>query len=126
MYFQGFTCWLMESKEHMKLIHVTTPEIAEDIKNNGFDPKPFIDYKYYAGFGKSGIYFYLYLRQAQHYAYFLKSKTHVDKVAVLFCTAPTNIIQNTGKLEDGYFIKSKNLDKVTINRIEIKKCEDIY
>lgn len=124
--FQGFASWLLESHEFVKLIHTTTPEIAEEIKRNGFKPKSFIDYKYYAPFGKKGIYFYTFLRQVQNFAWHFKSKTHVDKVALLFCTAPANIVHNSGKIEDGYFVKEKDLDKVFVNRIEIKKPEDIY
>lgn len=110
----------------IKLIHITTPEIANDIKLNGFKPKPFIDYKYYSDLGKDGIYFYDNKKQAQFYAGFLIGKTKINKVAMIFADAPSNIITKSDKLEDGYFIKSENLDKVKINNIKLVKYSEIY
>lgn len=110
----------------IKLIHITTPEIANDIKLNGFQPKPFIDYKYYSDLGKDGIYFYDNNRQAQFYAGFLIGKTKIDKVAMIFVEVPSNIVTKSDKLEDGFFIKSENLDKVKINNIKLVKYSEIY
>ena len=110
----------------IKLIHITTPEIANEIKLNGFQPKQFIDYKYYSDLGKDGIYFYDNKRQAQFYAGFLIGKTKIDKVAMIFVEAPSNIVTKSDKLEDGYFIKSENLDEVKINDIKLVKYSEIY
>ena len=110
----------------IKLIHITTPEIANDIKLNGFQPKPFIDYKYYSDLGKDGIYFYDNKRQAQFYAGFLIGKTKIDKVAMIFVETPSNIVTKSDKLEDGYFIKSENLDEVKIIDIKLAKYSEIY
>lgn len=110
----------------IKLIHITTPEIANEIKLNGFQPKQFIDYKYYSDLGQDGIYFYDNKRQAQFYAGFLIGKTKIDKVAMIFVEAPSNIVIKSDKLEDGYFIKSQNLDEVKINEIKLVKYSEIY
>lgn len=110
----------------IKLIHITTPEIANEIKLNGFQPTQFIDYKYYSDLGKDGIYFYDNKRQAQFYAGFFIGKTKIDKVAMIFVEAPSNIVIKSDKLEDGYFIKSKNLDEVKINDIKLVKYSEIY
>jgi hypothetical protein len=110
----------------IQLIHVTTPEIANDIKLNGFQPKQFIDYKYYSDLGKEGIYFYDNRRQVQFYAGFLIGKTKIDKVAMIFVEAPLNVVIKSEKLEDGYFIKSENLDKIKINDIKLVKYSEIY
>jgi hypothetical protein len=110
----------------IQLIHITTPEIANDIKLNGFQPKQFIDYKYYSDLGKEGIYFYDNRRQAQFYAGFLIGKTKIDKVAMIFVDAPLNVVIKSEKLEDGYFIKSENLDNIKINDIKLVKYSEIY
>jgi hypothetical protein len=110
----------------IQLIHITTPKIANDIKLNGFQPKQFIDYKYYSDLGKEGIYFYDNRRQAQFYAGFLISKTKIDKVAMIFVDAPLNVVIKSEKLEDGYFIKSENLDNIKINDIKLVKYSEIY
>ena len=110
----------------IKLIHITTPEIANEIKLNGFQPKPFIDYKYYSDLGTDGIYFYDNKRQSQFYAGFLIGKTKIDKVAMVFVEAPSDIVIKSDKLEDGYFIKSENLDEVKINDIKLVKYSEIY
>lgn len=110
----------------INLIHITTPEIANDIKLNGFQPKPFINYKYYSNLGKDGIYFYDNKRLAQFYAGFLISKTNIDKVAMIFVEAPSNIVTKSDKLEDGYFIKSENLNEVIIKDIKLVKYSEIY
>jgi hypothetical protein len=114
------------STNSLKLIHITTPEIANNIKKNGFLPKPYIEYQYYSDLGKNGIYFYNNKRQAQFYAGFLIGKTKVDKVALISVDAPSNIVINSEKTEDGYFIKSENLDGVKINNIDILKYSEIY
>lgn len=110
----------------IKLIHITTPEIANEVKLNGFQPKQFIDYKYYSDLGKDGIYFYDNKRQAQFYAGFLIGKTKIDKVAMIFIEVPSNIVTKSDKLEDGYFIKSENLDEVKIIDIKLAKYSEIY
>lgn len=110
----------------LKLIHITTPSIANDIKINGFKSKPFINYKYYSNLGKDGIYFYDNKRQAQFYAGFLIDKVKIDKVAMIFVEVPSNIVIKSEKLEDGYFIKSENLDKVKINNIKLVTYSEIY
>ena len=110
----------------IQLIHITTPEIADDIKLKGFKPKQFIDYKYYSDLGKEGIYFYDNRRQAQFYAGFLIGKTKIDKVAMIFVEAPLNVVIKSEKLEDGYFIKSENLNDIKINDIKFVKYSEIY
>ena len=125
--FQTFEGFINENAVNtIKLIHITTPEIANDIKLNGFQPKPFIDYEYYSDLGKDGIYFYDNKRQAQFYAGFLISKTKIVKVAMILVDAPSNIVTKSDKLEDGYFIKSENLGKVKINNIKLVKYSEIY
>lgn len=109
-----------------QLIHVTTVENSELIKKDGFIPKPFIDYKYYSNLGKDGIYFYDNLRQVQQYSYFLNYKTKEDKVALIYVSVPKDIIKMGEKLEDGYFIKRDDLNKINIIKIEYKKPSDIY
>lgn len=118
--------YLIENMNTIKLIHITTPEIANNIKLNGFQSNPFIDYRYYSDLGKNGIYFYDNKRQAQFYAGFLISKIKIDKVAMIFVEAPSNIVTKSDKLEDGYFIKSKNLNEVKINDIKLVKYSEIY
>lgn len=112
--------------EYVTMIHVTTPEKAKDIKIQGFKPKAFIEFNYYSSLGKNGIYFYDNRRWVQIYAYFLKSKTKVDKVALIFCDIPKEIIQSNDKSEDGYFVRNKDLSKIVIKNIELEKPNDIY
>lgn len=118
-----FENFIQDTKQ---LIHVTTIENSELIKKHGFIPKPFIDYKYYSNLGKNGIYFYDNLRQVQQYSYFLKYKIKENKVALIYVNVPKDIIKMGEKLEDGYFIKMDDLNKINIIKIEYKKPSDIY
>ena len=112
--------------EYTNLIHVTTPEIADKIKKEGFKPKPFINYKYYSSLGKNGIYFYDNLRQAQYYAGFFMSKLKINKVALIFAHIPKNVLIKNDKIEDGYFVDDKYLDKIIIERIKLSDYSNIY
>jgi hypothetical protein len=108
-------------------IHTTTPEIAKIINERGFDPKNFIEYKYFSLKGKSGIYFYKNYRLIQVYAYFIKSKIKdIDKVALIYCKIPKEIISSTEKEEDGFFVNKENLNKIKIVKITFEKPINIY
>jgi hypothetical protein len=119
--FEGFNI-----DEYKILIHVTSPNIAEKIKKEGFSPIQFIDYNYYSDLGKDGIYFYDNLRQAQIYAGFFMDKTKLNEVALIKVKAPSDAIISSNKKEDGIFIKKENLNKLEIIDISIKKYSDIY
>ena len=108
------------------LIHITSPVVAYKIEQGGFIPFNISKYKYYSDMGLGGIYFYDNLRLAQFYAYHFASKNKIDKVAVIRCEAPDNIIQSNNKLEDGLFIATDNLNKVVITSIDYKFPRDIY
>ena len=45
---------------------------------------------------------------------------------MIFVEAPSNIVTKSDKLEDGYFIKSENLDEVKIIDIKLAKYSEIY
>ena len=118
---------IFESKdEYLKLIHTTTPEIAEKIKIEGFKPLNFIEYRYYSKMGRNGVYFYENLRQVQFYAQFLRGRTKIEKVALIYIKAPLDIINKTDNMEDGLFISNKDLNQVKIIKIEYKKPDEIY
>lgn len=108
------------------IYHTTTPEIAEDIMKNGFKNLPVIDYKYYSTLGKDGVYFYDNKRLVQQYAGFLnmKLKREGEKVAIIKCSAPKNIIKNGN--DNDYFVSMKNISKIKILGIELKKYGEIY
>jgi hypothetical protein len=112
--------------DYLTLIHITSPDVANLIKRNGFIPTSFIDYKYYSNLGKDGIYFYDNLRQAQLYAGFFMNKSKLDKVALIKVKTPSNIILKSNKIEDGFFIKREDLNKIEIIDISIKKYTEIY
>lgn len=117
---------LFENFENKTLYHITTPDVAKEIGRKGFNPKNFIDYNYYSEKGKDGIYFYDNLRLSQQYSYFLKHKTGVKKVALITIDAPANVVEYTGKMEDGYFIRKENLDKIIILNSQVVSPSDIY
>ena len=113
--------------DYKTLIHTTSVDIAYLIKMNGFNPKQLFEYKYYSTFGKEGIYFYDNLRWVQQYAYYLKNKLKTDnKVALIYVKIPIDIICNNDKMEDGFFIKNENLNKLEILKIEYKSPGDIF
>ena len=76
--------------------------------------------------GKDGIYFYDNLRLSQQYSYFLKHKTGVEKVALITIDAPANVVEYTGKMEDGYFIRKEKLDKIIILNSQVVSPSEIY
>lgn len=128
MKIKSFTEYIVKESfdNELFLIHTTTTEIAEKIQSNVFIPNPFIQFNYYSEMGKDGIYFYDNLRQAQMYAYFLKSKIKCEKVALIRVKAPSWIVQKNDKLEDGFFIPTEYLNKIEILYITFEKPSDIY
>ena len=118
---------LNESNNDMiEMVHTTTPEIAEKIKKDGFNPKKFMDWGYYCHFGKNGVYFYINERWIQIYSYVLIKKTKSDKVALIHVECPKYIVQETDSKEDGLFIPMKYINLVKIKWIEYKKPSEIY
>ena len=99
---------LFENFNDEFLIHVTSKEKAEDIKINGFLPNKTINFKYYSDFYSS------------------KQLKYGDKVCLIHCKAPKNILQRNNKKEDGIFVSTDKLDKVESLRYEYKKPVDIY
>ena len=76
--------------------------------------------------GRNGVYFYENLRQVQFYAQFLRGRTKIEKVALIYIKAPLDIINKTDNMEDGLFISNKDLNQVKIIKIEYKKPDEIY
>jgi len=110
----------------IQLIHVTTPEIAKQIKIEGFISRGYINHKYYSNLGNNGIYFYDNRRQAQFYAGHLMSKINSKKVALIFCEILRGYTIYNSKIEDGIFIKTEDLPKIKINGVTIESYSEIY
>lgn len=119
---------IFEDMSNEKIIHVTSPDVGEKIKTEGFKAiKNDIDYKYYSEFGSKGIYFYNNIRLVQQYAYFLKDKLKLNSVYLIYCEAPINIIQYNDKKEDGLFINTENLALIKIINIKnINRIGELY
>ena len=122
----------LNEEDSVPMVHITTNDIANKIEQEGFDPKGFIDYKYYSNLGKDGIYFYkdekpYGYRIIQQYAYFLVDKVNQQTVALIFVDVPKNIIVKGDSHEDGFFVPKDQLDKIKIKKIQYNvKPRDLY
>jgi len=115
----------------LTLYHVTSVEIAEKIKAEGFKP---IDQgfwrNYYAPQGRDGIYFYDDLKYSEAYASvaegkFWKKLTDSGKpwseiknrkpeMAIIKVRVPEDAVQTTEHKEDGFFVPNDKLNEVQI------------
>ena len=108
-----------DAEETVALVHTTTNTIARKIEAEGFVPTPFLDYKYYSELGKEGIYFYdgWDTRNVQSYGYFLKQKTKVESVALVYVQVPRRCTRVGVKLQDGVFVPGEYLGEVVVQRV---------
>jgi len=98
----------------IQLIHVTTPEIAKQIKIEGFISRGYINHKYYSNLGNNGIYFYDNRRQAQFYAGHLMSKINSKKWHLYFVKYCVDIQCTIVKLKMEYLSKLKIYQKLKL------------
>lgn len=127
-----------EPKEHtaaapsraLKLYHVTTIPIANDIKAHGFKAKDQGMWKkYYAPQGRDGIYFYDDLKYSEAYASVIegklwmkdletkswdKAKALKPEMAVIEVQVPEGVAITTNEKEDGFFVPTADLNKVKV------------
>ena len=110
-----------------KMYHITSRDVAEKIKQDGFAPKQVIaNFKYFSEMGKDGVYFYDNLRLVQQYAYFFKGKSHKD-LAMITVEVPSEFIRNTDRQEDGFFVQRKDLKHIKILKVEnVDSIRNIY
>ncbi len=126
-----FALFEFESVEPTRLVHTTTPEVAEKIKSDGFTPVGRIDFKKYSGLGRDGCYFYPIhnRRMIQAYAYFMNQnlgRPYGRPVTLIYCEAHPSIVRVGESEEFGLFIKTDNLDKVMVKKMVTINVGDIY
>ena len=105
--------------EPLILCHLTTPEVAEKIKSEGWKPEPKVKWHYYAPQGNDGIYFYP--QGSSHliqYAYYLAAKAGVQKLTLVTASVPGDAIVQTKDSEDGIFVPNDRLEQVEILRMD--------
>jgi RNA:NAD 2'-phosphotransferase (TPT1/KptA family)/GNAT superfamily N-acetyltransferase/2'-5' RNA ligase/8-oxo-dGTP pyrophosphatase MutT (NUDIX family) len=129
-----YHCWIKFAAapaRALKLYHVTTVPIAEDIKAHGFKPVDQGVWKnYYAPQGRDGIYFYDDLKYSEAYAAYTEgqlytrniqpdrpwseNKKHLPQMAIIEVQVPEGVAITTDQKEDGFFVPTADLDKVKI------------